>query len=339
MINIEHYGFSSDRPLIGQSGAGTVLARVTAVYRDLYKVISCYGDADAKLKGSFYRLLRDTGDTGLFPAVGDFVQIQPNEFGCSLITGVYERQSKFSRTDFSGHKVGHAKTILEQVLAANFDAVWILMSLNQNFNLRRIERYLAAAWQSGGTPVIVLTKADLAADSREQVRATQAIAGDAAVYAVSALTGFGMDRLAADLMPGQTIVFLGSSGVGKSSLVNALAHETLMKVSAIRQDDARGRHTTTHRQLILLNNGVMVIDTPGLRELGMWDADEGIGEVFADVEDLQAACRFANCGHKSEPGCAIKAALHDGRLEEKRWQTYLLLKRETRFNELRSRKV
>lgn len=339
MITIDEYGFSPDLSMTGQNGAGTIPARVTAVYRDLYKVVSASGDADAKLKGSFYRTLNDLGDTGLFPAVGDFVQIQPNAQGCSLITGLYERKSKFSRTDFSGHKVGHAKTILEQVLAANFDVVWILMSLNQNFNLRRIERFLSAAWQSGGTPVVVLTKADLVADCSEQVRATRAIAGDTAVIAVSALTGIGMDQLAAGLKPGQTIVFLGSSGVGKSSLVNALARETLMKVSAIRQDDARGRHTTTHRQLIRLNNGVMVIDTPGLRELGMWDADGGIGEVFADIEDLQASCRFANCGHKSEPGCAVKAALLDGSLEESRWHTYLRLKQETRLSELRSRKA
>lgn len=266
-----------------------------------------------------------------FPAVGDYVSLRYNPDGESLVTETHARKSKFSRNDFSGHGAGYAKTIMEQVVAVNFDYVFIMASLNHDFNVKRIERYLIQAWQSGGTPVIILSKADLAGDYTEQLHAVKGMAFGVDVIPVSARTGSGLERLRAYIAPGNTIVFLGSSGVGKSSLVNALAGEEIMRVNAIREDDSRGRHTTTHRQLVLLPSGAMIIDTPGMRELGMWDADEGMNEAFSDIETLILRCRFSDCGHDSEPGCAVKQAIADGSLQVERWNRYLGLRKETKF--------
>jgi ribosome biogenesis GTPase len=206
-----------------------------------------------------------------------------------------------------------------------------MQSLNHDFNLKRLERYLTLAWQSGAVPVVILTKADLAGDYTEQVRAIEKIAAGVGVYAISAKTGSGLDMLSDYLKPRKTIVFLGSSGVGKSSLVNALAGEELMAVREIREDDSRGRHTTTHRQLLMLPGGVMIIDTPGMRELGMWDVSTGLGEAFSDVEQYLGQCRFNDCKHNTEPGCAVKAAIANGALSRERWSSYQKLRQEARF--------
>lgn len=224
-------------------------------------------------------------------------------------------------------------------MSANFDYVFIMASLNNDFNVKRIERYLATAWQSGGTPVVILTKADLVADYSTQLLEIQKACIGVDVIAVSILTGFGLDRLSSYLVPGKTLVFLGSSGVGKSSLLNALAGEEIMLVNTIREDGSKGRHTTTHRQLIMLPSGVMIIDTPGMRELGMWAINEGLGETFLDVEELFKLCKFTNCTHKSEPHCAVRTALANGSLEQSRYDHYLTLKREARFNEAKAKTV
>ncbi|OQB24212.1 MAG: putative ribosome biogenesis GTPase RsgA [Firmicutes bacterium ADurb.Bin182] len=287
-----------------------------------------HGERDAKIKSGIYRI----GDSSaLYPAAGDFVLIRYNESGESLIVKTLERKSKFSRSDFSGHAAGYVKTVTEQVIAANFDYVFIMASMNMDFDIRRLERYLALSWNSGGMPVIVLTKSDLAGDCKEFIYKAEKIAAGIPVFAVSSKTGEGIDKIKSFLSPGKTVVFLGSSGVGKSSLVNALAGGELMKVREIREDDSRGRHTTTHRQLIMLDSGVMIIDTPGMREVGMWDAGEGISETFVDVEDLFSACRFSDCSHTSEPGCAVRKAIESGELDESRWKSYVSLKREERF--------
>ena len=196
-----------------------------------------------------------------------------------------------------------------QVVAANVDVALLVASLNADLNPRRIERYLATAWESGASPVVVLTKADLCEDCDTLKARIEAVAIGVPVHAVSVVTGEGLARLSESLAPGQTAALLGSSGVGKSSLVNALAGASLMATRAIREDDARGRHTTTHRQLVLLPNGRLVLDTPGMRELGLWDADAGVAATFADIEALAAACRFKDCAHGTEPGCAVQAAL------------------------------
>jgi len=192
---------------------------------------------------------------------------------------------------------------------------------------------LTIAWQSGAIPAVILTKTDLVDDYSTQLRETEKIAKNAGVYAISAFTGQGLDELSDYLKPRKTLVFLGSSGVGKSSLVNALAGENLMAVKEIREDDSRGRHTTTHRELIMSPSGVMIIDTPGMRELGLWDVDEGLDEMFGDIERYFGKCRFSDCQHESEPNCAIKSAIENGELSPERWESYLSLKRDVSFSE------
>ncbi len=330
MINLNDYGYKQDYNKEVIDNNGLIPARVTQVHRELYKIVSQYGESSAKLKGS---MLNSVELTEEFPTVGDFVLIKYNEQGNSTIVKVLERKSKFSRPDNSGHSNGYVKTLLEQVVAANFDYVFIMASLNYDFNINRIQRYLTVAWQSGGIPVVVLTKADLVKDYTEQLKAVQQQAIGVEVVAVSVVTGFGLDKLAEYMKPTKTLVFLGSSGVGKSSLVNALAGDDIMDVNTIREGDSKGRHTTTHRQLNMLDNGVMVIDTPGMRELGMWYVSEGLGEVFSDIEILFTDCKFTNCTHKNEPNCAVLEAIENGTLERSRWETYLQLKREVKFTD------
>jgi len=323
MIDLRQFGYTGPA-----SVDGLLPGRVTELHRERYTVVTGRGEATASLKGAF---LREAGTQGDFPCVGDFVLLQWNGSGPSRIARLLPRRSKFSRADFCGHAAGYAKTVLEQVVAANFDTVFLLSSLNRDFNVNRILRYLTQIRQSGGQPVVLLTKVDLAGEPSAAAQTVTRGAPGVPVFAVSSHTGQGLEQLAPYLTPGQTVVFLGMSGVGKSSLVNALMGREVMAVSAIREDDSRGRHTTSRRQLFTLPSGAMVIDTPGMRELGLFGADEGIGEAFADVEKLFARCRFADCRHQSEPGCAVKAALADGSLSRECWERYLGQKRETAF--------
>ena len=292
-------------------------ARITAQHKERYEIVCPRGRTFARLKaGAYY------GSGALFPTVGDYVMVKEVENGDALILSTLPRSSCFSRR-------APGPVPREQAIAANFDYVFILQSMNRNFNLRRLERYLALAWQSGATPVVVLTKADLTEDRAAFLAQAESAAPGVPVHAVSARTGEGMAALAPYLQPGKTLVFLGSSGVGKSSLVNALAGEEVMAVGGIREADGRGRHTTTHRQLIRLKGGVLIIDTPGMRELGMADASEGLENTFADVEALLGKCRFSDCRHEREPGCAIRAAIASGELDAARWESYRKLQAET----------
>jgi ribosome biogenesis GTPase len=326
MIDLKQYGYKETEAPPG----GLLPGRVTELRREQFTVITDRGEVTAVLKGAFYHGAEARED---FPCVGDFVLLQYNESGASRIVRLLPRRSKFSRADFSGHAEGYVKTILEQVVAANFDYVFILSSLNWDFKVSRIFRYLTQARQSGGQPVVILTKADLAEDVSVPLAQVSQTAPDVPVHAVSAYAGLGLEALKEYLQPGKTVVFLGMSGVGKSSLLNALMEQEVMAVKAIREDDSRGRHTTTHRQLFMLPSGAMVIDTPGMRELGLFDADEGIRAGFSDVEELFTQCRFNDCRHKTEPGCAILAALADGSLPRERWERYLAQKHENRFVE------
>lgn len=309
-MSVYEYGFTGD---------ARGVARITAVHKERYAIVSEYGEGYARLKSSRYYIGGEE-----FPTVGDFVRIIYNESGDSQITETLPRRTYFSRRD---PQPGRG----EQAVAANFDYVFILQSLNMDFNVKRLERYLTLAWQSGATPVVLLTKADLTDDYSAQLLAAGEIAVGADIHVVSAVNGQGLDALDAYLQEGKTIVFLGSSGVGKSSLVNALAGREIMATGGIREDDSKGRHTTTHRQLIRLDNGVMIIDTPGMRELGMWDVTEGLGDAFSDVEQFIGLCRFRDCRHESEPGCAIKAAIARGELDADRFESYQNLKREAEF--------
>jgi len=298
---------------------GLVPARVAAQHRGQYDLFSELGELRGVAAG---RLSHEASGIGDLPAVGDWVAMaaRPEE-GTAVINAVLPRRTKFSR------KVA-SQASQEQVLAANVDTVFLLMSLNEDFNLRRLERYVTMAWESGAQPVIVLTKTDLYPDWLSRVLEVEAIAFGLPVHAISSVTGEGLDLVRSHLAPGQTIVLLGSSGVGKSTLVNTLAGEELLATQEIREDDGEGRHTTTHRQLVLLPGGGMVLDTPGLRELQLWESSEGISETFGDVEEIELRCRFSDCGHGTEPGCAIRAALEDGTLESGRWESYLKLQRE-----------
>ena len=291
-------------------------ARVTAVHKERYEIVCAYGIRYARLKAREYFV-----DTQDFPTTGDFVTIQYVDNGDSLILATLSRKTFFSRRE-------PGPIPRDQAVAANFDYVFIMQSLNMDFNPKRLERYLTLAWQSGATPVILLTKADLVEDYWDYLTEVDRVATGVNVHVVSAQTGYGLNRLNSYLQPGKTVVFLGSSGVGKSSLVNALAGEEIMAISGIREDDSKGRHTTTHRQLIRLNSGVMIIDTPGMRELGMWDVSEGLVDAFADVEQCLGKCRFSDCRHQREPGCAIKAAIASGALDIRRWESYQKLKEE-----------
>jgi ribosome biogenesis GTPase len=307
-----------------QENATGTPARVTAVHRERYELVCECGHASAILKSSVY-FNQSSED---FPTTGDFVLLDYNPSGDSRIIKTLPRKTFFSRRDPTPGRG-------EQAVAANFDYVFIMQSLNRDFNLKRLERYLTIAWQSGAYPAVILTKSDLVDDYSEQIRAVERIARSAGVHAISAVTGQGLDKLGDYLKPRKTLVFLGSSGVGKSSLVNALAGESLMAVKEIREDDSRGRHTTTHRELIMLPSPLecMVIDTPGMRELGLWEADEGLDEMFGDVERLFGECAFSDCRHESEPNCAVKCAIESGELSQERWESYQSLKRDASYSE------
>lgn len=317
-MNLLQYGFSPD---MAPENAPGIPARITAVHKERYALVCEYGEIYGKLKTKEY-----FGGAEEFPTAGDFVMIDYNPGGDSRIIKTLPRKTYFSRRDPAPGRGG-------QAVAANFDYVFIIQSLNQDFNERRMERYLTLAWQSGAAPVIVLTKADLAPDNDSYIRTAQNLAAGVNVHTVSAKTGAGINDLAEYTSPGKTIVFLGSSGVGKSSLVNALAGEEIMAVNGIREQDGKGRHTTTHRQLILLKNGAMIIDTPGMRELGMWDVSSGLDEAFPDVEKYLGNCRFGNCRHQTEPGCAIRTAIRNGELSPERWDSYRKLKSEARYTD------
>lgn len=316
---LESYGFTLSLTANENKKSG-IPARITAVHKERYALVCEQGMGYARLKtSSFY------GGQEHFPTVGDFVLIDFNTQGDSIILHTLERKSYFSRLDPSSS--GHS----DQAVAANFDYIFIMQSLNMDFNIRRLERYLTLSWQSRALPVVILTKADLAQDYENQLRTVEEIAAGVEVFAVSAKTGHGLEALSAYLKPGRTIVFLGSSGVGKSSLANALAGVELMDTGEIREDDSRGRHTTTHRQLIMLPGGAMIIDTPGMRELGMWDVTQGLGQSFADVEQYFGRCKFSDCRHQSEPGCAVKEAIECGELSQDRWNSYCSLKNEAAY--------
>lgn len=324
MIDLKQYGYIEAKT----PPKGLIPGRVISLQRDQYTVITERGEVIAILKGTFYHQATTREN---FPCVGDFVLLQYNENGASRIVKLLPRRSKFSRSDYSGHAVGYVKTILEQVVATNVDYVFIVSSLNEDFNVSRIMRYLTQAWQSNSQPVIILTKADLVSDFSAFLSELKKAAPYVPIHVVSSYTGSGLDGLNEYLQQGKTVVFLGMSGVGKSSLLNALMKQEVMTVKAIREDDSRGRHTTTHRQLFMLPSGAMVIDTPGMRELGLFNAEDGISVGFHEIEELFTKCRFNDCRHQTEPDCAVQAALADESLPAEQWARYLAHKRENKF--------
>lgn len=321
---LERYGWSDTLQRQFAIESGLMPARVIVQQRGLYVVVCALGEMTASLSGRF---MQDAA-AGDFPVAGDWVAIaaRANE-DRATIKQLLPRSGVFRRRA-AGPGAPRA-----QVVAANVDVALLLASLNADLSARRMERYLAAAWEGNADPVIVLTKSDMCDDIEPLKAAIEAISFGVPVHVISALTGDGLESLARHLTAGKTAVVLGSSGVGKSTLVNALAGKTLMQTRAVVGGDSLGRHTTTHRELVLLPNGALVLDTPGMRELGLWDADSGVSTAFADVETLAAACRFHDCRHSTEPGCAVQAALADGSLDRARWNSYGKLQRELAFEQ------
>lgn len=302
---------------------GLTLGRIVLQEKGLYHIITMKGGLPASQPAEVSGKFRfESSGPSDFPAVGDYVMVDTNNGDTAIIHRVLHRRSLFLR-----RVAGTAKT--EQAVAANIDTVFICMALNNDFNLRRLERYLSAAWESGSIPVVLLTKSDLCDDLDLKLAQVQGSAIGVDILTTSALRNE-LDSLLSYMAPGKTVAFLGSSGAGKSTLINRLLGEERLKTGGLRNDD-RGRHTTTHRELIILPDGAMVIDTPGMRELGMWDASEGIDTAFADIEELAEACRFRDCTHSGEPGCAVCQAIAEGTLSQSRWQSYLKLTAENSY--------
>jgi ribosome biogenesis GTPase len=293
-----------------------VPARVAAQHRGSYVLWSDEGELHARAAGRMFHA-HEVGAP--LPAVGDWVAVsQPSAGERATISGILWRRSAFTRK-----QAGRGST--DQVLAANVDTAFLLAGLDDDFSLRRLERYIATAWDSGAEPVVVLTKTDLCADVAEAVLAVESVAIAVPVHPVSNVTGDGLDALAGHLRPGCTVVLLGSSGVGKSTLLNRLAGTKLMRTAELAADGT-GRHTTTHRELVRLPSGALVIDTPGLRELQFWEGD--LSAAFEDIDALATECRFRDCAHLREPGCAVLGAVDDGRLELDRLRSWRKFQRE-----------
>lgn len=323
-IDLKDYGLSEALRLETAQYPKLFVGRILSQSKGIYQVISEWGEFFAELSG---RLRYGVIHAADYPAVGDFVMLdrQSGDHGNGIIVHQLTRKSTFIRK-----AVGSSSDA--QVIAANIDTVFICMSVNNDFNLRRLERYLSLVWESGATPVVVLTKIDLTDDLLTKFRAVAAVAIGVDILGISTLKNEGYQDLMAYLAVGQTVALLGSSGVGKSTLINWLSGRQLFDTQTIRNDD-KGRHTTTRRELIRLPDGGMLIDTPGMREIGMIDVTEGFDRTFSDVEAYLKTCHFRNCTHTNEPGCGIYAAIKAGQLSEQRWQAYLNLTRENDYFE------
>ncbi len=304
---------------LAQAYPGECLCRVTAQERGRYRLWSAEGQCHGQVSGRF---MYEADGPAAYPAVGDYVTTLPWQGEEAVIQRVLPRNSVFIRKAAGTRRE-------EQAVAANVDILFVCMALNRDFNLRRLERYMALGWESGALPVVVLTKGDLCPEREALLLQARRAAPGVEVLVTSAAEADGYKALLPYLEPGKTAAFVGSSGVGKSTLMNCLMGQERQLTGAVGED-GRGRHTTTRRELLCLPGGAMLIDTPGMRELGLWEAEEGLTHAFADMEALAARCRFHDCTHTGEPGCALRQALERGELEEKRYRSYLKLLEENR---------
>lgn len=304
------------------------LGRVVAQYKELYKVVTDESEVLAEISG---KLRYSSVELSDYPAVGDFVMIdRKNEIhGNAIIHHILTRKSAFIRK-----AAGKAHDV--QVVATNIDTVFICMSLNNDFNLRRLERYISIAWDSGATPVVVLTKSDLCDEVSARLSEIEKIAIGLDVVITSSMTDDGYRAILKYIIPEQTIAFIGSSGVGKSTLINRILGEQLIETKDIRKDD-KGRHTTTRRELFIIPAGGAVIDTPGMRELGLESVN--LSKTFIDIDELAKQCRYKNCQHENEPGCEVRKAIEDGVISEERLESYKKLKKEAKYEGMNSKQI
>jgi ribosome biogenesis GTPase len=321
---LEIYGWDAhcESSFVSYWEEGLEPGRVLEENRQRFRVYTAGGEIKAEVSGRF-RFKACARES--FPAVGDWVALRPLlAENRAIIEAVLPRKSQFIRK-------AAGKQTEAQVVGANMDWVFVMMSLNQDFSVRRLERYLVLAWESGASPVVILSKSDLCGDKEAAIATTRKEALGVPIHAISALTGEGLEELRGYLAAGKTIALLGSSGVGKSTLVNKFLGNPLLKTQPILAHDDRGRHTTTTRQLVALPGGALVLDTPGMRELQLWEAEEGVQMAFEEIEVWASQCRFRNCGHQQEPGCAVRQALEEGTLDEGRYQSYEKLQRELQY--------
>ena len=304
------------------AGKGFTPGRVALEHKNLFRAYTQSGEVMAEISG---KLRHEATTRRDLPAVGDWVVIRARPEGDrAIIHAVLPRRTSFAR------KIAGSRTE-EQIVGANVDTVFLLTSLNHDFSLRRIERYLLIAWESGANPIIVLSKSDLCDELAGPINEMQAVARGVPIHAISVVTGSGLQDVAQYFKRGQTVALLGSSGVGKSTLINHLAGADLLKVQTVRESDDRGRHTTTHRELVLLPAGGLVLDTPGMRELQLWDGDESLQLVFDDIEALAARCFFSDCQHEDEPQCVVREALIAGTIDSGRYESYEKLQKELKY--------
>lgn len=320
-MDLKLYGWSEKRAALADQSEGLIPARIISQDKGLYRAVCERGELFASVSGAFRYRASIPAD---YPTVGDFVLLAAAD-DRGVIQELLPRASVFTRKASGTSRE-------EQVVAANVDTVFLCMALNNDFNIRRLERYLSVAWESGATPVVVLTKADICEDAEDKRREVEAVAAGVDILVTSAMEKDGYGAVLPYITSGRTTAFLGSSGAGKSTLINRLLGEEKLETNGLRNDD-RGRHTTTRRQLLLLPCGGMVIDTPGMRELGMWDAAKGVEKAFSEITRLAESCRFRDCTHTSEPGCAITAALEAGELSSERWRSYQKLQKENKMAE------
>lgn len=296
------------------------ICRVVLQEKNQYRLLSFKGEQAAVVSGKYQYEANAPSD---YPTVGDYVMADLTDGSIAVIHHLLPRYSVFLRK-----AAGSARQ--EQVVAANVDTLFLCMSLSNDFNLRRLERYLSVAWDSGSNPVIVLTKADLCEDVPVKLAQVERVVFGVDILVTTAVKTDGYEKVLPYVKPGKTVAFIGSSGVGKSTLINRLLGEEALATGGLRNDD-KGRHTTTHRELLFLPDGGMVIDTPGMRELGMWDSTSGVEQTFQDIEELASQCRFSNCTHQNEPDCAIQAALRSGELTAERLASYQKLMQENDY--------